>query len=115
MSVSTDTTHRVGTAVVGYGYWGVNLARNVAASSSLRLVGIADPDADRAKAATGNHPGVSIWSGLDDVLVAKPLAMTVEDGRDLVALADDRGLIAMVGHTFLYSAPVHRIKEYLTA
>lgn len=143
----TTSSERVGTAVVGYGYWGVNLARNVAAASSLRLVGIADPDADRRKAAAGAHPATATWSSLDEVLddaevdavvlavpahahaalatqvlessrhvlVEKPLAMDVGEGRDLVALADDRGLIAMVGHTFLYATPVHRLKEYITS
>jgi predicted dehydrogenase len=140
-------TERIGAAVVGYGYWGVNLARNVAAASSLQLVGVADPDDDRRKAAAGAHPTVTTWSSLDEVLddpavdavvlavpahahaalatkvlesgrhvlVEKPLAMTVEDGRDLVDLAEDKGLIAMVGHTFLYASPVHRLKEYIDA
>lgn len=136
---------RIGTAVVGYGYWGVNLARNVAAAPALDLVGIADPDEDRRKAAAGNHPGVASWASLDDVLdedgvdavvlavpahahaalatrvlesgrhvmVEKPLAMDVAEGRDLVALAEERGRIAMVGHTFLYASPVHRLKQYV--
>jgi predicted dehydrogenase len=138
-------TQRIGTAVVGYGYWGVNLTRNVAVASSLRLVGVADPDEDRRKAAAVAHPSVATWSSLDEVLVdpdvdavvlavpahahaelatkvlnagrhvlvEKPLAMDVGEGRDLVALADERGLITMVGHTFLYAAPVHRLKQYI--
>ena len=138
-------TDGIGTAVVGYGYWGVNLARNVAAASSLHLVGVADADEDRRKAAAIAHPSVVVWSdleaALDDeevdavvlavpahahaalatrvlesgrhVLVEKPLAMEVGDARDLVDLADEAGLIAMVGHTFLYSSPVRRLREYI--
>jgi predicted dehydrogenase len=140
-------SQRIGAAVVGYGYWGVNLARNVAAASSLNLVGVADPDEDRRKAAAGAHPSVASWSSLDEVLddpevdavvlavpahahaalatqvlrsgrhvlVEKPLAMEVGEGRDLVALADELDRICMVGHTFLYASPVHRLKEYIDA
>ena len=47
------------------------------------------------------------------VLIEKPLATTVADGVRLVELADRKGLVLMVGHTFLYNAAVHRLKEYL--
>jgi predicted dehydrogenase len=137
----------IGTAVVGYGYWGANLVRNVAAAKALRLVGIADSDEGRRAAAATTYPTATLWTSLDAVLddpeveavvlavpahahaemasavlrsgrhvmVEKPLAMTVEDGRDLVALADETGLTAMVGHTFLYASPVHRLKEYVAS
>lgn len=61
-------TGRTGTAVVGYGYWGVNLARNVAASELLELVGVADADPGRRQAALGHHPGVETWPELASVL-----------------------------------------------
>jgi predicted dehydrogenase len=47
------------------------------------------------------------------VLVEKPLATTVEDAARLIALASRQGLILMVGHTFLYSAAVRCLKQYL--
>jgi len=47
------------------------------------------------------------------VLIEKPLATTVEDGARLIELANRKGLILMVGHTFLYSAAVRRLKQYL--
>lgn len=58
----------IGTAVVGYGYWGVNLARNVAGASSTTLVGVCDPDPERQEVIKQHHPGVHIWSSLDDAL-----------------------------------------------
>lgn len=42
--------------------------------------------------------------------VEKPLARTSAECMELIDLADKKGLILMVGHTFLYSAPVRMIK-----
>jgi len=43
--------------------------------------------------------------------VEKPLAGSVEQCEELVALAKKQGLVLMVGHTFLYSPAVRKIKE----
>jgi len=45
--------------------------------------------------------------------VEKPLAGSVAEAEHLVAFARERGLTLMCGHTFLYSPPVHAIKEIL--
>ena len=45
------------------------------------------------------------------VLVEKPLAMSVNEAADLVRLSNESGRTLMVGHTFLYSAPVLKIRE----
>jgi len=45
------------------------------------------------------------------VLVEKPLARTVTEAAELVDLANDRGLVLMPGHTFLYSPPVNKVRE----
>ncbi|MEM7141632.1 MAG: Gfo/Idh/MocA family oxidoreductase [Actinomycetota bacterium] len=58
----------IGVAVVGYGYWGVNLARNVAAASTTHLVGVVDPGSERRELAGVNHPGCGQWESLDDAL-----------------------------------------------
>jgi predicted dehydrogenase len=47
------------------------------------------------------------------VLVEKPMASTTAEARELITIASERDLILMPGHTFLYSAPVVRIKEML--
>jgi predicted dehydrogenase len=47
------------------------------------------------------------------VFVEKPLAATSEEARALLALADERGLTLMPGHTFLYSPPVNMIRELI--
>lgn len=46
-----------------------------------------------------------------DVLVEKPLALTLSEARDLVNFAEDHGRILMVGHTFLFNPAVRRVKE----
>jgi predicted dehydrogenase len=45
------------------------------------------------------------------VLVEKPLAATVQEARALVELAERRGLVLMVDHTYLFNGAVRRIKE----
>ncbi len=47
--------------------------------------------------------------------VEKPMASNVSQCKELVELADNRGLILMTGHTFIYSTPVRRIKEIIKA
>jgi predicted dehydrogenase len=47
------------------------------------------------------------------VLVEKPLAMTVEQSEALAALAAMKGLTLMVGHTFVFSPPVRKVKELI--
>lgn len=46
-------------------------------------------------------------------LVEKPLATSAKAARQLGAIARERGLTLMVGHTFEYSAPVLKIREII--
>src|SRR4051812_36499614 len=133
------------TAVVGYGYWGPNLVRNVIERPELQFAGLCERDAERAAAFTARNPGAPVFADLDElladpsldavivatpphthhpivraaleagkhVLVEKPLATTSEDARDLIAVADARGLTVMPGHTFLYSPPVNKVKQLI--
>lgn len=135
----------VGVAVVGFGYWGANLARNVLAAASTDLVAIVEPDGGRRAAAATAFPAArvlpSLSEALDDadvqavviatpaamhvdaartameagrhVLVEKPLALNPEEADLLVSVADHTGLTLMVGHTFLYSAPVKALRGYI--
>ncbi len=47
------------------------------------------------------------------VLVEKPMATTVEEAEELAALAADRGRTLMIGHTFVFSPPVRKIRELI--
>ncbi|MEO7678119.1 MAG: Gfo/Idh/MocA family oxidoreductase, partial [Verrucomicrobiota bacterium] len=44
-------------------------------------------------------------------MIEKPMAMSAAECEELVDLAKKKGLVLMVGHTFLYSPAVKRIKE----
>ena len=43
--------------------------------------------------------------------IEKPMASSVDECRELLALSLDQSLALMVGHTFIYSPPVKKIKE----
>jgi predicted dehydrogenase len=49
------------------------------------------------------------------VLVEKPLAPSVADGRVLVEQAEEAGLVLMCDHTFCYTPPVRRIRDLVAA
>jgi predicted dehydrogenase len=49
-----------------------------------------------------------------DVLVEKPMALTVADAEDLQRLAEKHGRILMVGHLLMYQPAVKFIHDFLT-
>jgi predicted dehydrogenase len=135
----------VGTALIGYGYWGRNLARNIDVAAGLELVTVAESDPKALAAAGRALPRAKLVSGIDEVLddprieavviatpavrhadlavaalsagrhvlVEKPLATSVEDCELMVKTAAKADRTLMVGHTFLYSAPVRRLRSYI--
>lgn len=75
---------RVRVAIAGYGYWGPNLARNVAAADRCELALICDKDEGNLTRAGRMHPGSRLtteWQDLltdetvDAVVVALPIAL----------------------------------------
>ena len=48
-------------------------------------------------------------------LIEKPMASSSTQCEELIEIAESKGLVLMVGHTFLYSAPVHKITEIVQA
>ena len=137
----------INVAIVGVGYWGPNLARNLAISSDGRLHTLCDARPERLAQFGKQFPGAKLEGDYDKVLcdpeidaitiatpvnthfdlaasalragkhvlVEKPLAQTSAECRELISLADERGLTLMVGHVFLYNAAVQRVKEYITS
>lgn len=45
------------------------------------------------------------------VMIEKPMACSTAECEELIQLAKEQGVLIMVGHTFLYSAAVRKIKE----
>ncbi len=133
---------RVG--LIGYGYWGPNLARNFHALPDAHLVAVADADAKRLDeparlyhtrtytdyrelladptldAAAISTPARTHFeiarAALErgkHVLVEKPLAMSSGQARELIALAEKKKCVLMVGHTFEYNPAVWKIRELI--
>jgi predicted dehydrogenase len=76
-----------------------------------------DPDLDAVYLATpvSTHYTLTRRALLSDkhVLVEKPLATTVEEAEELAALAAEQRRVLLVGHTFVFSPPVRKVKELL--
>src|SRR5262249_60029034 len=127
----------------GLGAWGGNLARNVDDLAELawlcdtdegqlaqaarrfpaaRVTGsfgelLADPELDAVVVATPvpTHYALAkeaLEAG-KHVFVEKPPAMRASEMEELVALADERGLVLMPGHLLLYHPGVAKLKEVI--
>ena len=89
----------MGVAVIGAGYWGPNLIRNVQQASGFELRWVCDLDRDRARRAAGPHCA-NVTDSLDDVLadpeveavaIATPAATHAEVA--LACLESDRHVL----------------------
>jgi predicted dehydrogenase len=63
---TSDAPVRIG--VLGYGYWGPNLARNIATQTQTDLVAIADIDTRRLTAARNVHPIARLTTEFDELI-----------------------------------------------
>jgi predicted dehydrogenase len=127
--------------VVGVGVMGYNHARVLAEMPGVKLVGVADPDDKQADfvrrtlgcatvpdvldllalgvdavsiaAPTHLHRNIALTAvgrGVH-VLVEKPIASSVEEGREIIAAARRAGVALMVGHVERFNPAVQAIKE----
>jgi UDP-2-acetamido-3-amino-2,3-dideoxy-glucuronate N-acetyltransferase len=127
-------------AVVGCGYWGKNLVRNFAGLGALKTVCDANPSVleqiasdypsvkteadyhrvlrdEEVKGVVISTPAVlhypiarEIIIAGKDVFVEKPLALKIEEGKELVKLAEERKRILMVGHLLEYHPAIEILK-----
>ncbi|MBY2919525.1 Gfo/Idh/MocA family protein [Rhizobium leguminosarum] len=58
----------IGIAVVGYGYWGPNLVRNISEAAGAHLVSVCDLNVDRLAAVKSRYPAVTITDDFEEVL-----------------------------------------------
>jgi len=130
--------------IVGLGYWGKNILRNLDDLGVLGVACDADPDSIASLKKTYNNvPFVTSFTDLlddssikavaiatpaathykfvkdallsgKDVLVEKPLSLSVGEGEELVELAEEKKRILMVGHTLQYHPAVQKLKELIS-
>jgi predicted dehydrogenase len=132
-------------ALVGFGYWGPNLARNLQALAGPGWRYLVDASPDRLARAAAQYPQVTVTESLQTVLdddevtavvlatpaathaelgrvlieagkhvmVEKPLALSTADAVALTRLAEQRGRVLMVGHTFEYVPAVRKMKDII--
>jgi predicted dehydrogenase len=78
---------------------------------------ISDPEIDIVAVATPVHTHYRLaYEALahrKNVMVEKPLAASVREAKELVDLAASQKCKLMVGHTFLYTSAVRKIKEII--
>lgn len=131
-------------ALIGLGYWGKNIFRNL---NELDVLNTAcDTNADTIKDYKRKFPQVkytsspeSIWSDKEikavliatpavthfklaktallngkDVFVEKPLSLTEKEGLELVELARKTGRILMVGHILQYHPAILKLKSIIS-
>lgn len=98
------------------------LAKAGARFPSIRLTedyreAFADPEVDAVLVATpiSTHHAIAkaAFEAGKHVFVEKPMTSEVAQAAELVELAAAKGLTLMVGHTFVYSPPVRKVKELI--
>jgi UDP-2-acetamido-3-amino-2,3-dideoxy-glucuronate N-acetyltransferase len=130
-------------AVIGGGYWGKNLIRNFYELGVLRTICDHDPSArtlyqqqypgiemshelsdvlanpgiDALAIATpaSNHAAhvrAALLAG-KDVFVEKPLCLSESEGRELIDLARQRGLVLMTGHLLWYHPAIIKLQSLI--
>jgi predicted dehydrogenase len=137
--VKSDAALRMG--VIGIGTMGSNHARVLAGISGVQLVGVADPERAQRDLVMGalGCPAVESFEALLDlgldavtiaapthlhrdialnciergihVLVEKPIASSVEEGREIIAAARRAGVTLMAGHVERFNPAVQAIKN----
>lgn len=129
-------------AVVGAGQMGSNHLRIYSGLKGVELVGVVDADRARARAAADRF-GCRAFASIDEVageidaasvavpstlhaevggrllehgihcLIEKPLAPTEADCEALIAAADARGLVLLVGHVERFNPVVRQLRQIL--
>ena len=59
--------------VIGFGYWGPNIVRNIMSIEGMKVLQIADLNAERLLSAKKNYPNISITEDLNDILNNKKI------------------------------------------
>lgn len=134
-------------AVVGCGYWGPNLIRNLAEIEAFQLTACCDLDRKRLQPIARRYPNVELVTDAQlllerkdidavaivtpvathhalarqallagkHVFLEKPMARTVAQAQDLIAIAARQERVLLVDHVFVYTGAVQKIKQLIDA
>ncbi len=137
---------KINVAVIGLGYWGPNLVRNLLNIPQVSQVYGCEIKKERLQALKKDFPNVSMAqhyslilnnSAIDAVIIAtpikthfklakkaiqakkhvlieKPMTATSDEAGMLIKLAKKQRKLLMVGHTFVYSETIKKIKQFIT-
>ncbi len=130
-------------AIVGCGYWGPNLIRNLNVLYDCKVKIICDTDEKRLSYLANLYPGMKTTTNYNDLIdddeidaiaiatpvflhfelakkslskkkhtfIEKPMAASVKECEELIQIADKNKTTLMIGHTFVYTSAVRKIKE----
>lgn len=125
--------------LVGYGYWGKNLARNFTKELSV----VCDKDIDLLHTAKQVYPRIAIYNDYDlalqhpgikavliatktnehlqmaskaiqhgyDVWIEKPVCATLDEVDQLIKVSEEHNKLVFVDHTFCYHPAVEKMKS----
>ena len=131
-------------ALVGAGYWGKNLARNLFELGALHS--ICDTNEALLDSYLEKYPGIDVTSNFrhmlenseikevmiaapathhyklakqallskKDVYVEKPLCLNCDEAKELIRIADEQGVVLMVGHILHYHPCVRKLQKLVT-
>lgn len=96
--------------VIGYGYWGPNVVRNLYALDTVQVAAVCDESAAARKRAQSAHPGLRVTSDVSEVLRsssidAVAIVTPVWTHFDLAKAALENGKHVFVEKPFTSSAP----------
>lgn len=132
-------------AIIGLGYWGPNVVRNVIDTDSFDNIYCYDIDKSRFGRIKKRFPSIKFVENYDailenesincvfictppvthcqlarealihnkNVLVEKPMTVSVKEAKELIKISNEKSSKLMVGHTFEYSPAVEKIKEII--
>jgi predicted dehydrogenase len=129
--------------VIGVGYLGRFHAQKYAALEDVSLVGIADVDVQQGQQVAGECACLSLTDYKEllpmvdavsiavptsshhkvaseclnagiDVLLEKPMTVTLEEADDLIAIAENKRLILQIGHLERFNPAVQAMEPFLT-
>ena len=130
-------------ALVGYGYWGKNIARNFSQNPKFQLHTICDLDENNLSAASLLYPNckfISDYKAIGDdvdivalivpvhlhypladyfldqgkhILLTKPFTQNLEETEKLLQKSREKNLTVFADHTFIFNPAVRKLKELL--